>query len=83
MNSFLSSKDEWAWEFQRQHKTKMCISKQTVKNRLCLLLKPAADTIKWVKSDILAQRTQTFKDQKGEQARIEANLHITGKCKTT
>lgn len=55
MNSFLSSKDKWAWEFQRRHKNKMCISKQTMKNRLHLLLKAATDMIKWVKKDILTQ----------------------------
>lgn len=66
MNSFLSSKDKRGWEFQRQHENKMCISKQTMKNRLPLLLKAATNMINWVKPDILTERRQTFKAQQRE-----------------
>lgn len=66
MNSFLSSKDKWGWEFQRQHENKMCISKQTMKNRLHLLLKAATNMINRVKLDILTERRQTFKAQQRE-----------------
>lgn len=66
MNSFLSSKDKWAWEFQRQHENKMCISKQTMKNRLHLLFKAATNMINWVKPDILTERRQILKAQQRE-----------------
>lgn len=40
----------------------MCISKQTVKIRLCLILiKDVNIMLKWVKAHILAQRTPTFR----------------------
>lgn len=52
-----------------------------MKNRLHLPLKAATDMIKWVKPDILAQRTQMFKAQEREQTHIEANLQTTEKRK--
>lgn len=55
----------------------MHISKQTMKNRLHLLLKAETIMIKWVKAGIFAQRTQTFRPQKGECT--EANLQATEK----
>lgn len=54
----------------------MCISKQTMKNRLHLLLRAALDVIKWIKTDIHARRTQLFKIQGREEKQTEDNLQI-------